>query len=716
MAKSIGTLTLDLIARLGGFEQGMDRAERLTKQRTDKMRRHLKETRDSINKIGTAVGAAGAAATVGFAAMVRSTTETTDALVKMSAQLGVTAEDMQRLNFVAGRTGASSDAFGKAIQRTERQLGKVGGPIKAVQDAIGQLGLSVEDLTKLSPEEQFFTLAESLQGVEDRTKRAGLAYELFGKQGEQLAGVIATSGSDLRKIAGEFDAFNIALSQTQGKNIEALADDFHDVNTVLTSVRQRFVAELSPAISAFIDEVFLSSAKTGEFGESADEAARKFVTGFSFVLDVLDSIKRVGEIAFNAVEIGVLVVTESALRFADALINGPVAALNTLINLANKIPGVEIPLFTQTGVGDAIDDMLDFTRQRIVEKSGEILDPLEEQLLGARVLERFQESVKASAESAGKSVESSGELVEESTKKTKSAVEQTIESLQAQANELGKSGTQLELYRLASQGASDAQIQLASTLLGQIEAFNEAEELRNNFEEYQQSLLTEEELLKQSYARRLEELAAYHEAGLLSDAEYKEALQNNETEHENTLRDKKLSGLDSIERLVADYSTRETAMVVKGLKDQVSAVAQNSRKGFEIMKAVKTAETVVNTYSAAVGAYNAMAAIPIVGPALGAAAAAAAVAFGLQQVSAIQSMSYSGGGGGGGGASASVPSIGAAAGSAPQQTQDTRQNVVLNVDGGLRPDSLFSGETVLSLIDAINEAGENGARIVVSGS
>ena len=35
--RSLGTLTLDLIARIGGFEQGMDKAGRLTEKRMKEM-------------------------------------------------------------------------------------------------------------------------------------------------------------------------------------------------------------------------------------------------------------------------------------------------------------------------------------------------------------------------------------------------------------------------------------------------------------------------------------------------------------------------------------------------------------------------------------------------------------------------------------------------------------------------------------------------------
>jgi hypothetical protein len=87
----------------------------------------------------------------------------------------------------------------------------------------------------------------------------------------------------------------------------------------------------------------------------------------------------------------------------------------------------------------------------------------------------------------------------------------------------------------------------------------------------------------------------------------------------------------------------------------------NSKKMFEIGKAAAIAETVVNTYAAAMGAYRALAMIPYVGPFLGAAAAAAAIASGMAQVSAIKSQQI-GGGGGAQGVFAANPSTGQPAG------------------------------------------------------
>jgi hypothetical protein len=97
MARSLGTLTVDLVAKIGGFQQGMDKAAR--------------ESEKSLNRIRKAAGGIGTAITAGlaflggaglFRAIVQNTTEAEDALRQLEARLkstggvaGVTSDQLQ---------------------------------------------------------------------------------------------------------------------------------------------------------------------------------------------------------------------------------------------------------------------------------------------------------------------------------------------------------------------------------------------------------------------------------------------------------------------------------------------------------------------------------------------------------------------------------------------------------------------------------------------
>ena len=61
-------------------------------------------------------------------------------------------------------------------------------------------------------------------------------------------------------------------------------------------------------------------------------------------------------------------------------------------------------------------------------------------------------------------------------------------------------------------------------------------------------------------------------------------------------------------------------------------------EGFQTYKGIQVAQTIANTLSSSMAAYQSLAGIPYVGPALGAAAAAAAIAYGMQQVKTLQAL------------------------------------------------------------------------------
>lgn len=84
-------------------------------------------------------------------------------------------------------------------------------------------------------------------------------------------------------------------------------------------------------------------------------------------------------------------------------------------------------------------------------------------------------------------------------------------------------------------------------------------------------------------------------------------------------------------------TTAEKTSAILELGEQgFKAMANQSKTAFKAYKAFSIGQALIKTYESATGAYAALAPIPVVGPALGAAAAAAAVAMGLGQVRMIQ--------------------------------------------------------------------------------
>lgn len=113
----------------------------------------------------------------------------------------------------------------------------------------------------------------------------------------------------------------------------------------------------------------------------------------------------------------------------------------------------------------------------------------------------------------------------------------------------------------------------------------------------------------------------YRQQGLISEQDYAKAVQNIQGQYNKKRED---SYMDSL------GTTTDNLKTALG-------------EGNALYKAAAITETVINTYKAATAAYSSLAAIPIVGPALGVAAAAAATAAGLATVGKIRSAREQGG-------------------------------------------------------------------------
>jgi len=160
-------------------------------------------------------------------------------------------------------------------------------------------------------------------------------------------------------------------------------------------------------------------------------------------------------------------------------------------------------------------------------------------------------------------------------------------------------------------------------------------------------------------------------------------------------------------RAMVEQRTADAGM--KALSNLASLMQSKNREMFEVGKAAAIAETVINTYKAATGAYSAMAGIPYVGPALGVAAAAAAVAAGVANVQKISSTQF----GSKSAASQGSASYGQGVGSAQTVTQTQTQIASIQIVGS--ENSTFSRDQVVGLIGAINDAVGDGVQLRTGG-
>lgn len=213
------------------------------------------------------------------------------------------------------------------------------------------------------------------------------------------------------------------------------------------------------------------------------------------------------------------------------------------------------------------------------------------------------------------------------------------------------------------------------------------------------------EFEQQAYAQRLTDMNLFFETSNLTIAEQNALREALKVDHEARLTSiedaaiKKRYGIANVYRKIDLDSASFFFNALAGM------MTSKSREMFEIGKAAAIAGAVVDTYRAATGAYAALASIPIVGPALGAAAAAAAIVAGLANVQAISAAKM--GGSAAIGTFAASPTTGLPVVGPTGAPQGGGQSTIINLVG-----DTFGRKQVKALVEAINENSKDGGRVV----
>lgn len=233
----------------------------------------------SIAGMGTKMLGWGAAMLAPLAAGVKAFLGLGDSLSKMSDRTGISVEALSELTHAANLSGTDTETFENGIRKMQKSLVDAATGTKESQEAIQRLGLSIDHLMALSPDEQFSTIAEALSRVQDPTQRAAMAMEIFGKSGTKLLPMIAGGAKgieDLRKRARDL---GYTMSGEDAAAAVTLLDLFTDLWGQVKVLAFQVGAALAPALTT------LARQATGVGKSMIDwiKANRAAVTGFALM-------------------------------------------------------------------------------------------------------------------------------------------------------------------------------------------------------------------------------------------------------------------------------------------------------------------------------------------------------------------------------------------------------------------------------------------------
>jgi hypothetical protein len=684
-SKSLGTLTLDIVAKTGGFVAGMDKAERSSA----KWKREVQKNMDAAGK---AVGAVSAVAVGAMAVWIKSSINTAAEIQNLAKVANSSSTEFQKFAAGARTVGIENDKLADILKDVNDKVGDFlvtgGGELKEFFESVApKVGVTAEQFRNLSGPQALGLYVDTLERAGANQQEMTFFMEAIANDATLLAPLLRNGGKEMRGLADEAQNLGLILSEETIAGAKQFNDDLDLLGRVASGVGQQIAAELLPDLLSLTNEL-----RKPETAKAAADMARAVVGSFTTII----------EGARNTVQF-IQWAAESAAAFMGGI------AADDLVRLNEEIERLE-----QMKASGSLDRLVFFGRDGLVSYYND--EELDAELVklraaaeaamqgGGPIVLPVEPKMKSGGSPGGLGLDLGGAASKETAnaaEKAASAITKQVEALQKQADTLGMSAEALATYNLEQAKASDGQILQARIALDAIAAYEKQTEQQQAYKDMVAELRTEEEQLTDQMRERLAVLDEMQEisadermqaagriaGGATEDAPdmggiapevggvFGEIARIDEAESElEEWYQRQLEMLDKFREERADLSATwdEEELAIKQQHEdgmakiekarQLAALSSvdsflgnltalqntNSEKGKKIAKAAAIAQTTIKTYESATSAFSAMAGIPYVGPALGAAAAAAAVAAGMANVAAIQgfrSGGYTGGGG-----------------------------------------------------------------------
>lgn len=648
--------------RFTGDTSSLDKASKQAKAQLNQLKDEFKTGATAAAKWGIAAAAAATAAGV---AIYKSQSKIIDSLGKTADALNLNVEKLQALHHMSELNGVSTESMNKNLQRMEMRLGEAIRKGGAAAEALGDVGISIDSISRLDPAQQMEMLAKAIGNVENQSAKASIASDLFGRDGLKMLKMLKNLEKEgLQPTVTELEKLGVAMNRVDAAKVEAANDAMFRSTQVIDGVAKKFTIEMAPIVEGF-SKMFIDAAKESDgFADTVDGAFDAIVNGAGFGMDAVDGIRRAFVVTGQAAATFALAIQRDSIAIAKAIWDMPVDAVNTLIELLNSLPGVELDVIAPGQFSEAMQREIDFAAEAV--QAGK--DAMNETLMApmpSEAFKKFVEEAQAASQEAAEALASTGMI--------------------------GPTGS----------GGDDSS------------GGSERDKIQQKLEAIQDGYKSELELAREKFGEEQVILQEALEAKLLTEDEYRAASIDAERAYQDTQV-----------KIDKDAEDRKTAIAKMAAEDRKNALGNalsdlstlmntESRKQFEIGKAAAIAQTVISTYEGAQKAYTSLASIPYVGPALGIAAAGAAIAAGGARVSAIRSQSM-----GGSSTPTQTPTQNVNAASTPTGGGDGGGggSSVFRLEGFSRDRSYSSGE-MESLVESLSKfLGDSGKSIVIGDS
>lgn len=351
---------LDLMVKVGVDDKATEKIKGISSSIKGKLGKAAKVGAAAV----AATGAAAAGMATAFTGAAGDVAEYGDNIDKMSQKMGLSAEAYQEWDAVLQHSGTSIDAMSRGMQTLQKKAA-------GNADAFQKLGISQEQVAKMSTEELFAATIEGLQGMGEGAERTALASELLGGAAKNLGPLLNTSAEDTQKMRDRVHELGGVMSDDAVKAAARYQDSLQDMQTAISGLKRSVVSDFLPGMATVMDglgSIFSGDSEGGS--KQVSEGIEQIITQIRAVTPkVMDIVTKLAPSVLGAL-------VELVAAIAKELPSLVMGLVPKIIELAPMILDAGMQMFM--GLVDALTntgpELIDKLADAIVEMAELLVD------------------------------------------------------------------------------------------------------------------------------------------------------------------------------------------------------------------------------------------------------------------------------------------------------------------------------------------------------
>ena len=255
-SKSLGTLTIDLIAKVGGFVGGLNDAERASEEWRKKVEASVKAAGVAVAALGTIAASAALAIGAAGISFLKTTAEQVTEVDRVAKALKISTQELLAWQYAAENAGLAGENMNDIFKDISDKIGdaiinKSGDAV----DALDALGLSAEKLAKASPDKQLLAIGEAVGKIGTNAGKITIL-ESLGNDLSKLLPLFDNNNEKLKEFIQQAKDYGIAPDQASIDDLVKVNDVFEDMEDQVRGLKLEIAGGLAKVDISGLQESF----------------------------------------------------------------------------------------------------------------------------------------------------------------------------------------------------------------------------------------------------------------------------------------------------------------------------------------------------------------------------------------------------------------------------------------------------------------------------